>query len=108
MAMRMSMAELEVISPVQVGEKVSARFAFAKKFEIDLRRAELFVEAVETQQMVFRPLRRVFRGAVGLDQKSPIARLGQKQLARGLPERALDRGITSGRDAAARPPSCGG
>ena len=59
--------ELKEIAPVQIGEEVSPLFAFAKKFEIDLAGGEIFVEAMETQEMLFGPLRGVFGRAVGLD-----------------------------------------
>ena len=47
---------LQVIAPVKVGKEVSSLFAFAKKIEIDLLRAELFVELGETPEMIFRSL----------------------------------------------------
>ena len=85
--------ELQIISPVEVGKYLRALFAFAKKIEIDLCGVELIVEAVEAQEMIFGPLRRVLRRAFGFDKEGPVTRLGEEKLAGSLSKRALDRGL---------------
>src|SRR5437763_1858395 len=87
---RGSIRNLEIISPVEVGKEVGARFAFAQEIEIDLLRADLFVKPGKTSEMVLCSLCGVVGRALVLDQECPIARLCEEKLARGLPEGALD------------------
>ena len=84
--------QLQVISPVQGRENVSARFAFAKKIEVELTGVELIVEAVKAPEMVFGSLRRVLRRAFGFDEEGPVTRLGEEKLAGSLSKQALDQG----------------
>ena len=84
---------LEVITPIQIGEEISAGFTFFEKGEIDLSGGELLVEAIEIEQMILGPAAGIVGGAVGFDQEGPVARLGEKEFARRLFKCALNRGI---------------
>ena len=71
-----------VVPPIHVWEKIVAPFAVCQKTLIQISTDELVIQPIEPQQMIGDSLGRIMFGGPGFDEKRPVTRLGEKELAR--------------------------
>src|SRR5438067_231944 len=67
-----------IATPIDVRENVVAPFAVGQKSFVHLPSHKLIIQPVEPQQMIGDSFCRVMFRSPGLDQKRPVARLGQE------------------------------